>query len=255
MLTVLLLLAITVPQQGKVVVQTGVADAEFYLDGTFVSRTDPKGTLVMESFPAGSFKYAVRKDGYKPYEGAFTLGEGESKLLEVSLVRGRETQPLAESGKSGPSVERSRRAEKKPSSPAFVPTAAKPAAMPANKPPAPNPPQPAASDNEAPSAWLWVTIAALALAGAGYWFRSRGESPHQAPDASPVAEEKTTAESERTPKPAPEFIDELRRREELMNAGFIGDKRRSIDRDKVGQREKEIVIVLPKDDYNVKDTE
>ncbi len=253
MLTVLLLLAIAVPQQGKVVVQTGVAGAEFYLDGTLVSRTDQKGTLSMESFPAGSFKYAVRKDGYQTYEGAFTLGEGESKVLEVSLVRLKAAQPLAEPG--GPSGEKRRRAESRPPSPTFVPTAAKPAATPTHEPLRPSPPQPATSDSEAPSAWLWVTMAALALAGARYWFRTRGESPHQEPEAAPAAEEKTAAESDRTPKPAPEFIDELRRREELMNAGFIGNKKRSIDSDKVGQREKEIVIVLPKDAYNVKDTE
>jgi hypothetical protein len=68
-------------------------------------------------------------------------------------------------------------------------------------------------------------------------------------------EEKPEEPTVQAPKPAPDFINELRRREELMNAGFIGGKRHELDREEVKQKEKEIVIVLPKEAYDVKDTE
>jgi hypothetical protein len=42
-------------------------------------------------------------------------------------------------------------------------------------------------------------------------------------------------------------LDELRRREESMKAGFAARKKSEIDLEEVRQREKEIVVVLPKD--------
>ena len=48
-------------------------------------------------------------------------------------------------------------------------------------------------------------------------------------------------------RPDPEFIEELRRREELMNAGFVGSNPRVIDQESM--KEKEVVIVLPKEAF------
>jgi hypothetical protein len=44
-------------------------------------------------------------------------------------------------------------------------------------------------------------------------------------------------------------LDELRRREESMKAGFAARKKNEIDLEEVRQREKEIVVVLPKDTH------
>ena len=48
-------------------------------------------------------------------------------------------------------------------------------------------------------------------------------------------------------RPAPEFIEELKRREELINAGFVGSKPQVVDPDTM--KEKEVVIELPKEAF------
>lgn len=48
-------------------------------------------------------------------------------------------------------------------------------------------------------------------------------------------------------RPDPEFIEELRRREELLNAGFVGNNPRVVDKESM--KEKEVVIVLPKEAF------
>src|SRR5687767_6313833 len=73
------------PELGKVVIQTGVGEAEFYLDGTFVAKSNASGLLTIESFPAGSFGFTVKKNGFITYEGNFTVSEGETKNLVIKL--------------------------------------------------------------------------------------------------------------------------------------------------------------------------
>jgi hypothetical protein len=78
MIKLIWLLLIVVPQQsGKVVLDTHVPAAEFYLDGTFVAVTDASGLLTMENFPAGSFNYSLVKKGYPSYKGSFSIGEAK----------------------------------------------------------------------------------------------------------------------------------------------------------------------------------
>ena len=236
-------------QQGKVVVQAGVAGAEVYLDGNFAAKTDEHGTLTMESFPSGSFKFLVKKEGYKPYEGSFKIGEGESKLLQVQLskIKIEGVAPPAKPALEA-TVTKTRSARSKPD--AADKTAIKPPPSPPAKPaPTPAPQQTATtSSNEAPvSFWPWVFLIAALLAGGGYWFWSRKVRISELPP--PFIVENAEEPLAQAPKPAPDFIDELRRKEEFLNAGFVGEKRREIDLGQVRQKEKDIVIVLPKDAY------
>ena len=236
-------------QQGKVVVQAGLAGAEFYLDGNLVAKTDENGALTMESFPAGSFKFLVKKEGYKPYEGSFKIGEGESKLLRVQLSKIKiegvapPPKPALEA-----TVTKTRSARSKPD--AADKTEIKLPPSPPTKPaPAQAPQQTAsASSNEVSiSLWPWIFLIAAVLAGGGYWFWHRKGRIQQLPP--PFIEENPEEPAPQAPKPAPEFIDELRRKEELLNAGFVGEKRREINLGQVRQKEKDIVIVLPKEAY------
>jgi hypothetical protein len=99
--------------------------------------------------------------------------------------------------------------------------------------------------------WPWIFLIVLVLAGGGYWFWRRKRWIKEKPLL--FIEEKPEEPTAQAPKPAPEFIDELRRKEELINAGYIGEKRRELDREEVRQKEKEIVIVLPKEAYRYED--
>lgn len=253
MLIVFLALLTGMAQQGKVVVQAGVAEAEFYLDGNFVAKTDQNGTLTMESFPAGSFKFSVKMEGYKEYEGEFTIGEGESKLLHVQLARLKGTLPPEEFAQDSSSAARARRTRNQANAPAKVET--KPAPPPVTKPAAPQTaPTPVPADQGESSLWPWALIGTITLGGWGYWYWKRKTTVEE-PEPTPLMEQKPEEPAAQTPKPAPEFIDELRRKEELMNAGLIGGKRREIDREEVQKKEKEIVIVLPKEAYDIKDTD
>jgi hypothetical protein len=88
MLILFLLLFLPIPEQNStVVISTGVPGAEFYLDANFVATTDKDGTLKIENFPAGTFNFTVKKQGYKTDSGSFTVVEGESKLLQLVLEK------------------------------------------------------------------------------------------------------------------------------------------------------------------------
>lgn len=254
--------------QGKVVLQAGVPGADFYLDGNFVAKTDANGNLPMENFPSGTFRFTVKKDGYLPYDGSFRIAEGESKIIQVqlyrvktpklveapSLVRGAqtETKPIAESSQTEPKMaqpwsartiapSREKPAEPTPKPPQKVPTAAAPVIAPPNE-------TQAVEDNS--STAIWAIPGGLAiLLFAGFMIRrERAKRRHMLP---PIGQMPVIDEPMETvplkPKHAPKFIDELKRREELIKAGFVGSKPKDVDH--LGRREKEIVIVLPKEAY------
>ncbi len=81
--------------------------------------------------------------------------------------------------------------------------------------------------------------------------RKSVEIPQPAPEEMKESEEPAT----RASKPELKFFDELRRREELMNAGFVGGKRHAPYPNEAHPGEKEIVIELPKEAYDIKDPE
>ena len=62
----------------------------------------------------------------------------------------------------------------------------------------------------------------------------------------PVSDEPAETAAPMVKQP-PEFIEGLKRREELIKAGFIGIKPKETEH--IDKREKEIVIVLPKEAY------
>ena len=74
MITLILFLLVSAPQEGgTVVLNTRVPEAEFYLDANFVAATDTNGMLIVENLPAGSFTYSVVKRGYTTYKGSFSI--------------------------------------------------------------------------------------------------------------------------------------------------------------------------------------
>ncbi len=255
MLILILLLIMPVAEQGgKVVLNAGVPEAEFYLDANFVAATDGNGTLTMENFPAGSFSYSIKKKGYKTYNGSFSIREGEDKALSPILEKIIEpAQPAAkipkETRPAKSSVAKSRIAGKFSSSAAHRTQAQikspPPTAPVGNQAPA----QPSPDESgDSLSILIPVVLFATGLSALGIWiWKMRRASPPIPAMDEPVESEIQELPGDPSIRPAPEFIEELKRREELINAGFVQSKPRIVDQE--AMKEKEVVIVLPKEAF------
>jgi len=259
MLTLLLFLLMPVPEQGgRVVLNVGVPAVEFSLDGNFVAVTDEHGTLTMENFPAGSFRFSIVKKGYLTYSGTFSISEGESKLLSPALERIRGTggpnakiptnagaarTPVARpqiSGNGAPP------AESMP--PSQVP---KPAALASAADPIAGP-VPAEEPQASALPFVVVVLFVIASSALGIWGWSKKRTHPLIPPLGTAFDIETPPPPGEVPnRPAPGFIEELKRREELLNAGFVETKPRVVDPDSI--KGKEVVIVLPKEAFRYED--
>ena len=255
MMMLILLLLMPVPQQGgKVILNVGVPEAEFYLDANFVAVTDKNGMLTMENFPSGSFSYSITKKGYKTYNGSFSIQEGEDKNLTLTLEKTSEAEKP--DGQVGARSDIGKSSYEQPRRPVTPPPAV------THRLPAPNPstesvipltgpePEQASSDesDDTLPVVVFIVLLAIGISAFGILFWKMKHVRAQIP----VVEEPPEIETEESPadiagRPAPEFIEELKRREELMNAGFVGSKPRNGDPEQ--SKEKEIVIVLPKEAF------
>jgi hypothetical protein len=234
------LLALVFPAvETKVVIRTEEPGADVYLDGNYVAKTDTRGNLSMESLPPGLFRIMVKKNGCQPYDGSFQITEGESKIVQVQLCR---VQAAQSAGILSP-VKKPRAEET-----AFPPESATARQPPEAVPGTQAPPETKAAEDSWPSEILIVSAASAALLWAGLSIvkrrtrRAQMESPQieripsdDDPSGIPVS----------MIKPTPEFVDRLKRREELMEAGFLPVN--------CAKREKEVVIVLPKEAYTSKE--
>jgi hypothetical protein len=256
MLMLILLLMMPAPQAGgTVILNTKVPEAEFYLDANFVAVTDKNGTLTMENFPAGTFTYSVVKKGYKSYKDSFSILEGETRQLSPVLERIRETkEPDRKPVRS--SRESRSLAKKSP-----IPRSADRFAPEAQQSPAPGPIASApastqtAGDTESEESratsplFVLVVLLLIASAGVALWIRTKKRVAIQIP----LPETDDDIETPGTPadapnRPDPQFIEELRRREELLNAGYVGNNSRVADKESM--KDKEVVIVLPKEAFH-----
>ncbi len=244
-----------VPDQGgKVVLNAGVPDAEFYLDANFVAATDSKGTLTMESFPAGSFNYSIKKKGYKTYNGSFSVRDGEEKTLSPILEKITEpAQPAKQIKEETPpakaSVEKTRIAGIPAAPAAHLPQAQGQSDLPAT--PADNQSQVQSSPDESvdtSSILVPIILCAIGMSALGIWiWKMKGARPPIPQVEAPAETEIRELPGDPSIRPAPEFIEELKRREELINAGFVQSKPRVVDQESM--KEKEVVIVLPKEAF------
>ncbi len=254
MILILLLLMPLPDQGGKVILKIGVPEAEFYLDANFVAVTDKNGTLTMENFPAGSFGFSVVKKGYKKYDGSFSIREGENKQISLTLekIAAAQAPPVQireEKETAKPSREKLRIAANP--APSFKHPQQAPRQNSAEVIPVASPAsvQPSSDrSDETSSVWIPVVLLAIGLCALGIWIwkMKHAQSRTPAPDAP------QEAENEKSPgdisiRPAPEFIEELKRREELINAGFVETKQRTAEQE--NSKDKEIVIVLPKEAF------
>jgi hypothetical protein len=244
MLSLVCLALITLsPELGKVVIQTGVGEAEFYLDGTFVAKSSANGLLTLESFPAGSFGFTVKKNGFVTYEGSFTISEGETKNLAIKLrpIRSEVQRPKSEVQSIPKSELRSSNSEVKP-----------PAVKVEH-----NLSDPQAGDSAA-GTWLVLgTLILLPIFGSLAWmlYQKKVRNPRskiRGPELVPEDEFMVTGpeEQQEWARTAPAFVEELKRKEDLIKAGFVGTNANQFDRQAVAGKEKEIVIVLPKEAYH-----
>lgn len=257
MLKLILFLVITVPQQGgKVILNAGVPEADFYLDGNFVAVTDDKGMLTMENFPAGSFSYSIVKKGYSAFKGSFTVGEGETRLLAPTLEKAQQpeepTKGIDASHKASPVKDTPKSAaplqqvlKEAPQGQAEDAAAREPVAASSESQSAQEEEKP----NPLPFLGLVLPAAALLLLAAAILKRRRREPalPHLAIDPDPEIPPPADAAN----RPDPEFIEALKRREELINAGYVAGKSRITAAESM--KEKEVVIVLPKEAFRVED--
>jgi hypothetical protein len=260
MIKLIWLLMIAVPQQGgKVVLETHVPAAEFYLDGNFVAVTDANGLLTMENFPAGSFNYSVVKKGYQPYKGSFTIGEGEIQRLTPALERVIEQESLQEKA--------SKPADAIPAAAAPPKAAEVNSATPAAKAQPLNledstaqvpvtPPSPEQTASERPQAYSLLLISSILIAVAliilSITIRKKRRLERQIPLIGDALEtEPVRPQPDGVNRPDPGFIEGLRRREELLKAGFIRSHPQVVDPGSM--KEKEVVIVLPKEAFRIED--
>jgi hypothetical protein len=255
MLILLLILSMSPLQQGKAVIQTGVAGAEVYLDGTLVDRTDGQGNLTMEDLPSGAFKLAIRKEGFVTHNGTFTIMEGETKTIAIKLEANptrRQKSPPTRNTEVRQPVESARPAgEETPQNIVAVPpSSAEMSGQPALPPSDSAGRVSAVSENNEGSIalLLWIFGGVALLIGIGFGVSKVRKSPAAIEDSPEVSDESVSADPEKRPTSrTPEFIDELRRREELMQGGFIRvDERRPTHAE---MKDKEVVIVLPKEAY------
>jgi hypothetical protein len=259
MLTLILLPLTSFPEQGgKVVLNAGVPEAEFYLDANFVAATDTNGTLIMENFPAGSFSLSIVKKGYKTYTGSFSISEGEHKVLSPIMERiGHAGKPSAMAAENLPDT--------RPLVPrSHIEPKAASAAEEIQLPPTQtasadvrSPDQPAGQAPEkeslpfSRSLVLIISFAAISLAAVILIMKRKRRDAQIPPLDINRAMEDPNPPNDIPNRPEPEFIGELRRREELLNAGFVGNKPRIPDQESM--REKEVVIVLPKEAFRFED--
>jgi hypothetical protein len=239
---------------GKVVLNTGVPEAEFYLDATFVAAADQNGTLVIEDFPAGTFKYIIKKQGYKTYSDSFTIGDGEAKLLQPVIEKlkspvEQDRRILRTAGGSMPGVKKQEKVFN-----------SRPAAKDAPSIPVPKLPlnkssvaqsaaevaQGKSSESSALVALVFIIAAALLALGLWNWRRNRDTEEMQVPEAVCGIHD-PEAPAGGLNRPEPPFIEELKRREEQLEAGFVASRTSHIEQESM--KEKEVVIVLPKDAY------
>jgi hypothetical protein len=234
------LLALVFPAAGnKVVIQTEAPAADVYLDGNFVAKTSAYGSLSMENLPQGTFRFTVKKEGYQPYDGSFQMIEGESKIVQVQLSRIQSPQ----SSKIQSPVKKPRIEAKTPAPESAPPGKPLEAVHSASAP---------AETKAAEDPWLSVSLIVTAALAALLWAgisiikrrirRIQIESPQF--DPMPLGDDPSDIPVSRI-KPPPEFVDRLKRREELMEAGFLPTN--------IGNRQKEVVIVLPKEAYTSKE--
>jgi hypothetical protein len=239
------LLALALPAaENKVVIQTEAPAADVYLDGNFVAKTDILGNLPMENLPPGTFRFTVKKNGYQPFDGSFQMIEGESKIVQVQLSR----IPARQSSEILPPV-------KKPYAEAKTPP---PESLTTWKPPEKTPPpavpiaaapvETKAAEDPWSSTTLMVTAATAALLWIGIVIvkRRTRRIPMESPQLEQVPPDDDLPDIPASRiKPPPEFVNQLKRREELMEAGFLPINS--------AKREKEVVIVLPKEAYTSKE--
>jgi hypothetical protein len=253
----ILLLFLSIPDQNsRIVINTGIADAEFYLDANYVAATDRNGSLIIENFPAGSFSFSIMKKGYKTYRGTFTIGEGESKLLQPVLEKNKSIEkqdqpaPVGAPGDKKAGVPSEKAVSKSLTGP--IPSAAtgsvkhSPMRIPQDEPQGPS---------TLPALILLCAISSTAI-GIWIWKRKR-----EVPEIQPIeaAAEQDAQELQEhiedhinvANRPEPPFIEELKRKEELLKAGFVESKPRTSNQEPM--KEKEVVIVLPKEAFRYED--
>jgi hypothetical protein len=251
---ILFALVFSPPPTSKVVLNTGIAEAEFYLDETFVAATDQNGILTMEDFPAGTFKYTIKKRGYKTYNDTFTIHDGETKLLHPVLEKLE--IPMVPEKQISQAPRRSKFAAKTQDVDGNArPTAKETAAISvqephSNKPavaqPAPEAPRENPGGASLSLILVFVIAAGLLALCLWIWRRIRNAEPMHFPEAiTDVDDLETPAGS--LNRPELPFIEELKRREEQLEAGFVGN--RPLHLESESMKEKEVVIVLPKDAY------
>lgn len=255
-MVILILLALfALPQQSsKVVVNTGVPEAEFFLDATFIAATDQNGTLTMEDFPAGTFKFTIKKRGYKAYNGSFTIREGEAKLLQPVLEkleipdRTERQTPIIPSRSELP-VKQTHKADTIPPVAEMNPPIPL-TEFPSNEAAEPQPVKQIPQRKPKGSLILPVLafLIATVLLVSGLWSWKKRQKAQQKPFPDSIVDiEDPEFQSGSLNRPEPLFIEQLKRREEQLKAGFVGNRSPHINPESM--KEKEVVIVLPKDAY------
>jgi hypothetical protein len=237
----LLALVVFSPEQSRVTIRAEVPAADFYLDGNLVAQTDANGSLSMEGFPPGTFRFTVRKDGYLPYEGSFTIAEGQSRIIQVRLRKAVETQP----SETPPPVKK-RPIERKQQPPVAKQPPEKVAPN-TNPVTAANTETKAAEDNSPTTIWIIPVGLAILLAAGFIILKLRARRMRMEPPAEPMPDSEEPVEVPAPKRQAPEFVEQLKRREEMIEAGLVSVNAGKSD--PINKREKEIVIVLPKEAY------
>ncbi|RPI21862.1 MAG: PEGA domain-containing protein [Acidobacteria bacterium] len=220
LLLLIALLGITGADNGTLRIQSEPG-AEVLWEGVSLEATDLKGLLTVSDIPPGKFELVLRKPGFREYRTSVTILAGETSVLSVRLhpVTGRPA-PGAE---KKPPPDRAPTASPKRAEPApsdqgnklsqLLESAPKRGPVPVW--PASSPAVPVEKRSEIP---VWPFILGITVLAVVLWFARRIKRVALAPSPA-LLDDSEVPEPARTAERTAAFLNDLKKREELLEQG------------------------------------
>lgn len=73
------------PQSSSITLRTKVAEAEVWLNGKFIGKTEAQGVLIIANLPAGPHRLRVSKRGYQEWEREISVSASANIDVAVTM--------------------------------------------------------------------------------------------------------------------------------------------------------------------------